>query len=376
MFNSYQMPANGPLRSNLRYYSVSVMGTTRLLLVTGRLRSVYKQYKNVESLVFLHDSSTNWRGPQCFNYLNTRAMWTIWGANLRELIISVNANRLLSFIVPPEGTDIRLPRLEIMRLAYMHNFWSSYGSEAQCPGLDAVARLYQSASTTLHTLELRFGEYAHSNPPMAEILLPPGVVYSKLRHFAFKGGAFIAQRLDELANVTRFICDHSNILRKLELGWFPTVIESLIDNTPLAWMDRSNKVPPSPVDLSIRAPQGSRILDPTKDNESLQSLRRRVVALSILYNRVGNSHDWSYLSLLSNLRKLSLYWDSQVKLADFATVAKYAPRILSLSIRHNSTPGGHRLREGLQADNLRPGTSQVMAILFSAFATRLNNSIM
>jgi len=366
MFNSYQMPANGPLRSNLRYYSVSVMGTTRLLLVTGRLRSVYKQYKNVESLVFLHDSSTNWRGPQCFNYLDTRAMWTIWGANLRELIISVNANRLLGFIVPPEGAGIRLPRLEVMRLAYMRTFFSSDRSEAQCPGLDAVAHLYQSATTTLHTLELRFEEYAHCNPPMAEILLPPGVVYHKLRHFAFKMDVYIAARLDdELANVTRFVCDHSNTLRKLQLGWFPAVIESLVDNTPPTFLDRVNGLPP--VNLSIRAPQGSRILDPTKDGESLRSLRHCVVALSMFYSTGGNALDWSYVSLLGNLRKLSLSWGSQVKLDDFARAAQYAPRILSLSIRHDTA--GYRLQEGLQTDNLRPGMSRlVMVLICSAFA--------
>jgi len=345
------MPSSGPQRSKFDEFSISLKGSANLLLLTQRLRSTYKEFKSVESLAFICDDSMNARGPQCLDYMEPQMLWMTWGANLRELNISVKGSIALPFILPPEGCHIQLPRLEIMRFAYLQNYSSDAHFEG--PAISVIAQLYASATATLHTLELRFDLYAQHTPPISETLLPHGVVFSKLNHFAFKPKRHYGWKVaNGLANITRFVRDHSSTIRKLQLGDLSSIFDSLVTDTPPAFLNHVDNAAP-PIALSIRAAQNAHILDPaipTIDGDSLTILRQCIIALNM--HDVLN-HDWSYISLLSNLRKLSLTWGGYVNLASFAKVARYAPRILSLSVRHSSRD--HRLRAGLEGDNQQPG---------------------
>ena len=125
--------------------------------------------------------------------------------------------------------------------------------------------------------------------------------------------------------------------------------------TPLAFIHRADGASP-PISLSITATNGSRFLDPTVTDGSLQLLRQCIVSLRTC---VTMHHDWACLPLLGNLRKLSLNWGSSFDLAHFAKLARHAPMILSLSVRYSSSE--YELRAGLEGDNLRPGE---LCILF------------
>jgi len=224
------MPPSGLPRSRFDEFRVWVKGSVDLLRLTGGLRSTYERFRHVESIAFLHESFVNWRGPRCLDYLGRNTLWRTCGANLRELNISITGYLALPAMLPADDCHISLPRLEVMRFAYTRNVLSQ--EYLECPVLGIIAQLYASATATLHTLELRFDVYARHSPPIAGTLLRNGVVFNRMRHFAFKLKQLSSLVVeDDIRNVARFISDHSNTLRNLQLGELPTVVDALVDDT-------------------------------------------------------------------------------------------------------------------------------------------------
>ena len=267
------------------------------------------------------------------DYLEPKMLWSTWGTNLRELNISDTGAHTLFWMLPPESCKIELPRLEVMRVAYRR--YLRPDDDGQCPALNIIAQLYAPATATLVTLDLRFHEYGPKTSPIAAIFLPPGVVFSKLRHFVFRFKRHSPDVIpgEDFGNVTRFIRDHSDTLRKFEFTDLPTVLDSLVkDPLPSLLNDTEGAHPP--IALSICAPRDSQILDPTVNDGTTVALRERIIVLGI---HISHNSDWSRLLLLGNLRKLALTCSLEFSPRIFVELALNVPRIVSLSIQHCAT---------------------------------------
>ena len=324
--------------------------------VTSRLPTIYSQFSAVDTLSFLQKSFPSQIAPRCRRLLASDAMWTAFAPRLRELNLTVNLMEDLDLIFPPPGYHLTLPRLEVLRFAYFREWLSTSdtgaGTAGVATGVAYMVALLGSTRATLRTLQIHLHYYVRNGVILITELLPEDIKFPQLRRFDFvlENSPLRDPPPAHQSHIRRFIDNHAATLRIIKLGRLVNVVNMLVDDPPAAFIHDSNSGDQPRIVFSLELPPTGQIFDSTAENASLRTWRSTTVSLS-LYSTSGMK--WPQFGLtFHNLRHLSLDWTrrSGIGVKSFLPIARHAPNVISLGVRHSVCPDSQL---GMGADDGR-----------------------
>ncbi|KAH8833194.1 hypothetical protein DL96DRAFT_713081 [Flagelloscypha sp. PMI_526] len=202
---------------------------------TNSLTKVYLKYTSIESLSFLSSQTFVPITPTCFPYLAIPSLWESFGSNLRELSISVPNTTGLSEILPSqESKNILLPRLEIMRFAYLNR--AGRGSSTRDSIFRRLATLYTNESLQCLQLRVRcptLGWNEVADFFMALLPNPKKHIFKNIRRVELVCSSVHSLHLPSHVDyVMAWIEKHASTLRGVRIRGLSSIVERLVNRTP------------------------------------------------------------------------------------------------------------------------------------------------
>ncbi|KAH8829579.1 hypothetical protein DL96DRAFT_1064233 [Flagelloscypha sp. PMI_526] len=288
----------------------------------------YYIFSSMESVAFLHPHATSSGTPSlaCYSHIRIASFWTAFSANLRELSIAIGNVDSLRLILP-QGS-LLLPKLEVMRLAYLNNGPISMSDPT--PSLRRVAELYRNELLRELKLYVVYQlEESQLLPLIAETLLSSDHLFPQLRTFWIGTDSGRYMPFSQADAISTFIQAHVKTLRSIGVHMFSRVALDLCNSTP------SFPLPPT---ISFASTKGI-----------LQLLTPCLITRSVVELELSGSHlELPPPELYPNLKRLTI----MVYELDTRTLEIVAERfsdLLSLEVRlqsQNANPKSVQLQSG------------------------------